>query len=130
MGETCVGNHPRDGHALGLQHNDGVGVVSNHSLRSPSFTASMRERDIMDYARQNYIAQPSGLKTKDFIRRLGPFDDLPSLGCIADQHAPPIRKETLNKWLTVQQGPSLSLVGGDWAVVIHATRPKILATIP
>ena len=30
----------------------------------------------MDYARQNYIAQPGdGLKPKDYIRRLGPFDD-------------------------------------------------------
>ena len=30
----------------------------------------------MDYARQNYVAQPGdGLKPKDFIRRVGPFDD-------------------------------------------------------
>jgi hypothetical protein len=30
----------------------------------------------MDYARQNYVAQPGdALKPKDFVRRLGPFDD-------------------------------------------------------
>ena len=30
----------------------------------------------MDYARQNYVAQPGdSLAPKDFVRRLGPFDD-------------------------------------------------------
>ncbi len=66
------------GHALGLQHNM---VASScfpvDSLRSPRFTSKYGvSATIMDYARQNYVAQPGdGLKPKDFIRRLGPFDD-------------------------------------------------------
>ncbi len=66
------------GHALGLQHNM---VASStfpvDSLRSPTFTSKYGvSATIMDYARQNYVAQPGdGLKPKDFIRRVGPFDD-------------------------------------------------------
>ena len=79
MGETMrqVITH-EIGHALGLQHNM---VASSSfpvdSLRSPTFTSKYGvSATIMDYARQNYVAQPGdGLKPKDFIRRLGPFDD-------------------------------------------------------
>jgi len=66
------------GHALGLQHNM---VASSSfpvdSLRSPTFTSKYGvSATIMDYARQNYVAQPGdNLKPKDFIRRVGPFDD-------------------------------------------------------
>jgi hypothetical protein len=79
MGETMrqVITH-EIGHALGLQHN--MTASANFpvdSLRSPSFTSKYGvSGTIMDYARQNYVAQPGdGLKTKDFIRRVGPFDD-------------------------------------------------------
>ncbi len=97
------------GHALGLQHNM---IASNSipvdSLRSPSFTSKYGvSLTIMDYARQNYVAQPGdGLKPKDFIRRLGPFDDfvinwgyrvIP--GTSADDE-----KATLNRWITSQSG--------------------------
>ena len=97
------------GHALGLQHNM---VASNSipvdSLRSPMFTSTYGvSLTIMDYARQNYVAQPGdGLKPKDFIRRLGPFDEfvinwgyrvLPVRS--ADEE-----KTTLNTWITSQSG--------------------------
>jgi hypothetical protein len=66
------------GHALGLPHN----MIASasfpvDSLRSPSFTRRYGvSATIMDYARQNYVAQPGdGLQPADFIRRLGPFDD-------------------------------------------------------
>jgi hypothetical protein len=79
MGETMrqVITH-EIGHALGLQHN--MTASANFpvdSLRSPTFTSKYGvSGTIMDYARQNYVAQPGdGLKTKDFIRRVGPFDD-------------------------------------------------------
>ena len=79
------------------------------SLRSPTFTSKYGvSATIMDYARQNYIAQPGdGLKTKDFIRRLGPFDDFAinwGYRVIAGNSAN-AERPTLNRWLTQQSGP-------------------------
>jgi hypothetical protein len=65
------------GHALGLPHNMiGSSSLPVDSLRSPSFTSvNGVSPSIMDYARQNYVAQPGdGLAPKDFIRRIGPYD--------------------------------------------------------
>ncbi|HEX6939677.1 MAG TPA: zinc-dependent metalloprotease [Longimicrobiales bacterium] len=65
------------GHALGLPHNM---VASSaypvDSLRSATFVRKMGiAPTIMDYARQNYIAQPGdGLEGADFIRQIGPYD--------------------------------------------------------
>jgi len=65
------------GHAIGLQHN----MISSsaypvESLRDPDFADEMGVApSIMDYARQNYIAQPGdGLEGDDFIRQIGPYD--------------------------------------------------------
>ncbi len=79
MGETMrqVITH-EIGHALGLQHNMvASSSFPTESLRDPKFTSQYGvSATIMDYARQNYVAQPGdGLQPKDFIRRLGPFDD-------------------------------------------------------
>lgn len=112
MGETMLQVIAHEiGHALGLQHN----MIASasfpvDSLRSPSFTSRYGvSATIMDYARQNYVAQPTdGLKTKDFIRRLGPFDDfainwgyrvLPNVRTAGDE------KSQLNRMLTAQTGP-------------------------
>ncbi len=98
------------GHALGLQHNMiASSSFPTDSLRSPTFTSTYGvSATIMDYARQNYIAQPGdGLKTKDFIRRLGPFDDFAinwGYRVIASRSADD-EKPTLNRWLTNQSGP-------------------------
>ncbi len=98
------------GHALGLQHNMiASSSFPTDSLRSPTFTGTYGvSATIMDYARQNYIAQPGdGLKTKDFIRRLGPFDDFAinwGYRVIASRTADD-EKPTLNRWLTNQSGP-------------------------
>ncbi|MGE0439087.1 MAG: zinc-dependent metalloprotease [Gemmatimonadales bacterium] len=65
------------GHALGLPHNM---VASSaypvDSLRNPGFARRMGvSPSVMDYARQNYIAQPGdGLRPLDFIRHIGPYD--------------------------------------------------------
>ena len=79
MGETMrkVITH-EVGHAIGLPHNM---IASSSfpvdSLRSKSFVNRYGvSATIMDYARQNYVAQPGdGLAPLDFIRRLGPFDE-------------------------------------------------------
>ena len=111
MGETMrqVITH-EIGHALGLQHNMMASAsFPTDSLRSPSFTSKYGvSATIMDYARQNYIAQPNdGLKTKDFIRRLGPFDDFAinwGYRVIPVANAD-VERPTLNRWLTAQTGP-------------------------
>lgn len=107
MGETMrqVITH-EIGHALGLQHNM---VASSsfpvESLRDQKFTSQYGvSATIMDYARQNYIAQPGdGLQPKDFIRRLGPFDDF---AINWGYRALPAgdEKPTLNSWITNQTG--------------------------
>ena len=99
------------GHALGLQHNM---VASSSfpvdSLRSPTFTSKYGvSATIMDYARQNYVAQPGdNLKPKDFIRRVGPFDDFAinwGYRVIPDAKTPEDERPILNRWFTQQSGP-------------------------
>jgi hypothetical protein len=63
------------GHAIGLPHNM---IASSSfpvdSLRSPTFTAQHGVApSVMDYARQNYVAQP-GDGVERFIRMIGPYD--------------------------------------------------------
>ncbi len=65
------------GHAIGLPHN--MIASSSYpvdSLRSATFSREMGVAPtIMDYARQNYIAQPEdGLRPTDFLRHIGPYD--------------------------------------------------------
>lgn len=99
------------GHALGLQHNM---VASSSfpvdSLRSRTFTSKYGvSATIMDYARQNFVAQPNdGLQPKDFIRRVGPFDDFAiSWGYRLLPGVPSTEAErtTLNDWFVHQTGP-------------------------
>ncbi len=111
MGETMrqVITH-EIGHALGLQHNMvASSSFPTDSLRSPTFTSKYGvSATIMDYARQNYVAQPGdGLKPKDFIRRLGPFDDFAinwGYRVIRAKSADDERS-TLNRWIAQQAGP-------------------------
>ena len=63
------------GHAIGLPHNMiASAAYPVDSLRSPTFAREYGvAATIMDYARQNYIAQP-GDGVTHFIRRIGPYD--------------------------------------------------------
>jgi len=63
------------GHAIGLPHNmQSSSAYPVDSLRSGSFTQKWGiATTIMEYARQNYIAQP-GDEGISFIRKIGPYD--------------------------------------------------------
>src|SRR5690606_32008533 len=111
MGETMrqVITH-EVGHALGLPHNM---VASNSfpvdSLRSAAFTRRYGvSATIMDYARQNYVAQPGdGLQPVDFIRHLGPFDDFIiewGYRSLPDAPTPEAERPVLNRLLVEQAG--------------------------
>ena len=112
MGETMrkVVTH-EVGHALGLPHNMvASSSFPTDSLRKPSFTRRYGvSATIMDYARQNYVAQPGdGLEPRDYIRRLGPFDDFIiqwGYRVLPNAVTPEAERATLNKWLTEQSGP-------------------------
>lgn len=64
------------GHALGLPHNMiASAAIPVDSLRSPTYTSRMGvATTIMEYARQNYVAQPGDGVTQ-FIRKMGPYDE-------------------------------------------------------
>lgn len=124
MGETMrkVITH-EVGHALGLPHN----MIASasfpvDSLRSPSFTRTYGvSGTIMDYARQNYVAQPGdGLQPVDFIRRLGPFDDfIIEWGYrVMPNVTPEAERTALNRMLVSQTGPMAYRYLPGWATGI------------
>jgi len=111
MGETMrkVITH-EVGHAIGLPHNM---VASSSfpvdSLRKASFARQYGvSATIMDYARQNYVAQPGdGLQPTDFVRRLGPFDDWVinwGYRVLPNAATPEAERKTLHEWITRQHG--------------------------
>ncbi len=112
MGETIrqVITH-EVGHALGLPHNMiASAFYPVDSLRNPAFVRrSGVSSTIMDYARQNYVAQPGdGLEPEDFVRRLGPFDDFVinwGYRVIPEARTPEDERPILNRWYTGQTGP-------------------------
>ena len=99
------------GHALGLPHNM---VASSSfpvdSLRSPTFARRYGvSATIMDYARQNYIAQPGdGLEGTDYVRQIGPFDDFIiewGYRVFPDARTPEAERKILDRMLLEQSGP-------------------------
>ncbi len=96
------------GHAIGLPHN--MIASSSYpvdSLRSPSFSGRMGVAPtIMDYARQNYIAQPEdGLQPTDFLRHVGPYDHYAvSWGyrLIPGARSPDDERDTLDEWIVAR----------------------------
>lgn len=91
------------GHALGLPHN--MKANSSYpvdSLRSPAFTSEYGvSASVMDYARQNYIAQP-GDGVERFIRKIGPYDRYSinwGYRVIPGAETPEDEISTLNRWI-------------------------------
>ena len=93
------------GHALGLPHNMmASSSYPTESLRDPEFAARMGvSPSIMDYARQNYVAQPGdGLVAADFIRKIGPYDRYAiewGYRALPDAETAEEEKPTLDAWI-------------------------------
>jgi hypothetical protein len=91
------------GHALGLPHNMiASSAYPVDSLRSPTFTEQFGVAPtIMDYARQNYIAQPEDGVTR-FIRMIGPYDHYAinwGYRVIPEARTAEEEKPTLDNWV-------------------------------
>lgn len=90
------------GHALGLPHNmTASSSFPVDSLRSPSFTSRFGvAATIMDYARQNYVAQPGDGVTR-FIRGIGPYDHYAiNWGYrLIPNSTPASERATLDRWI-------------------------------
>lgn len=91
------------GHAIGLPHN--MKANSSYpvdSLRSPTFTEEFGvSASVMDYARQNYIAQP-GDGVERYIRKIGPYDKYSvnwGYRVIPDAETAEAEIPTLNQWI-------------------------------
>lgn len=96
------------GHALGLPHNmGGSSALPVDSLRSPSYTARMGvSPSIMDYARQNYIAQP-GDGVSRFVRKIGPYDHYAinwGYRVLPDARTPAAERPALDRWIREKAG--------------------------
>jgi hypothetical protein len=96
------------GHALGLPHNwIASAAFPVDSLRSPSFTEEFGvAASIMEYARQNYVAQPGDGVTR-FVRKIGPYDHYAinwGYRIIPDARTPEDEKATLDAWILERAG--------------------------
>ena len=93
------------GHAVGLPHNMiASSSYPTESLRDPDFARRMGvSPSVMDYARQNYVAQPGdGLQPTDYIRRIGPYDRYAvnwGYRLIPGARSPDDEKATLDEWI-------------------------------
>jgi uncharacterized protein DUF4953/uncharacterized protein DUF5117/uncharacterized protein DUF5118 len=105
------------GHALGLPHNMiGSSSYPTDSLRVASFARRMGvSPSVMDYARQNYIAQPGdGLQPTDYIRKIGPYDHHSinwGYRIIPSAETSAAEKATLDEWILARAGDEMYRFG-------------------
>ena len=105
------------GHAIGLPHNmQASSAYPVDSLRSGSFTHRMGiAPTIMDYARQNYIAQP-GDENIRFIRKIGPYDRYAvnwGYRIIPEADTPKEENPILDKWIREKAGNPIYRFGNS-----------------
>lgn len=96
------------GHAIGLPHNmQSSSAYPVDSLRSGTFTQKYGiATTIMEYARQNYIAQP-GDENIRFIRKIGPYDKYAinwGYRVIPEADTPEEEKPILDEWILEKAG--------------------------
>lgn len=96
------------GHALGLPHNmQSSSAYPVDSLRSGTFTQEYGiATTIMEYARQNYVAQPEDENIR-FIRKIGPYDKYSinwGYRVIPEAETPEDEKPILDSWIEEKAG--------------------------
>ncbi|MGH7540651.1 MAG: zinc-dependent metalloprotease, partial [Gemmatimonadota bacterium] len=108
------------GHALGLPHNMiASSAYPVDSLRDADFARRMGVApSIMDYARQNYVAQPGdGLEGADYLRQIGPYDRYAiewGYRVIPGAATPEAEKPTLDAWILEKAGdPTYRFASGS-----------------
>uniref|UniRef100_A0AB33J8A0 Zinc-dependent metalloprotease n=1 Tax=Prevotella sp. GTC17259 TaxID=3236795 RepID=A0AB33J8A0_9BACT len=108
------------GHTLGLMHNMGASYsFPVDSLRSPSFTQKYGTTpSIMDYARNNFIAQPGDLERG--VKLTPPIlgvEDIYAINwgyrLIKDADTPEKEKPTLDAWIKAKSGDPMYEFGAQ-----------------
>lgn len=108
------------GHCLGLMHNMGAShAYTLENLRDPEFTQKYGTTpSIMDYARNNYVAQPGDLERG--VRMTPPpvgVYDIHAINwgyrLIPDAKTPFEEKKTLNKWIAEKEGDPMYEFGAQ-----------------
>jgi uncharacterized protein DUF4953/uncharacterized protein DUF5117/uncharacterized protein DUF5118 len=110
------------GHALGLPHNMiASNAYSTDSLRSPGFVARWGiATTIMEYARQNYVAQPGDGITQ-FIRTMGPYDRYAiewGYRVIPTATTPESERATLDRWISAHTGDPVYRFGPQQGPIV------------
>lgn len=108
------------GHTLGLMHNMGASYsFPVESLRDPLFTQKHGTTpSIMDYARNNYVAQPGDVEkgVKLTPPDLGVYDIYAinwGYRLIKDAKTPEEEKPTLNRWIAEKAGDAMYEFGAQ-----------------
>jgi len=114
------------GHTLGLMHNMGASYsYPVDSLRSATFTRKYGTTpSIMDYARNNYVAQPGDLEkgVKMTPPILGVYDIYAinwGYRLIKDADTPEAEKPTLDKWIAEKAGDPMYWFGAQQVMGIN-----------
>lgn len=116
------------GHTLGLTHNMGASYAyPTEKLRDPDFTQQYGTTpSIMDYARNNYVAQPGDVEKGVSLipPHLGVYDTFAiewGYRLILDALTPEDEKETLNKWILDKIDDPMYRYGAEQVTIIDPT---------
>lgn len=116
------------GHTLGLVHNMGAShAYPTEKLRDPEFTQRYGTTpSIMDYARNNYVAQPGDVEKGVRLTPplLGVYDTF-AIGwgyrLIPEASTPEAEKATLDKWIDEKKGDPMYRFGAEQVTIIDPT---------
>jgi len=119
------------GHTLGLKHNYKASYAFPvDSLRSPGFTNTYgTAASIMDYARNNYIAQPEDKGVGLTPPILGPYDYFSiqwAYQPIYSAKSPEEELETLNEWIAEKSNDKMYLFGAKNGMGDGCLDPSVL----